>query len=273
MTNTGRPRWRQRQRRSGGQPDAGQPDQPGAGLRLRRADEREGSIGNQVWEDLNADGIRQAGEPAIAGVTVDLYRDLNGNGTVDPGEPLMGTRITDVNGQYLFSALPIVGGGDADPEAEYVVDVTDVNGVLAGYWHSLAANQDPNTGVSGNTANDANDRSKVDPFAIEIGSGSGGQPVSNNLNVDFGYYVKPASVGNFVWQDLNSNGIQDLGQTGHRRPQGNSNDLLSGRHHAHRGDPHRRRSQHGGHPAWLVQLRQPAAGRGLCHQHHRNTDG
>jgi protocatechuate 3,4-dioxygenase beta subunit len=174
----------------------------------------QGSIGNQVWEDLNADGIRQAGEPAIAGVTVDLYRDLNGNGTVDPGEPLMGTRITDVNGQYLFSALPIVGGGDADPEAEYVVDVTDVNGVLAGYWHSLAANQDPNTGVSGNTANDANDRSKVDPFAIEIGSGSGGQPVSNNLNVDFGYYVKPASVGNFVWQDLNSNGIQDSGEPG-----------------------------------------------------------
>jgi protocatechuate 3,4-dioxygenase beta subunit len=181
----------------------------------------QGSIGNQVWEDLNADGIRQPGEPAIAGVTVDLYRDLNGNGMVDPGEPLMGTRTTDASGQYLFSALPIVGGGDGDPEAEYVVDVTDVNGKLAGYWHSLAANQDPNTGVSGSTANDPLDRSKVDPFAIEIGSGSGGQPVSNNLNVDFGYYVKPASVGNFVWLDdqpgtnsTDGNGIQDPGEPG-----------------------------------------------------------
>lgn len=174
----------------------------------------QGSIGNQIWEDLNADGIRQAGEPAIAGVTVDLYRDLNGNGRVDPGEPLMGTRTTDASGQYLFSALPLVGGGDGDAQAEYVVDVTDVDGKLAGYWHSLSPNQNPNTNVSGSTANDPQDNSKVDPFAVEIGSGAGGQPVSNNLNVDFGYYVKPASVGNFVWLDTNANGIQDAGEPG-----------------------------------------------------------
>ena len=179
-----------------------------------------GSIGNQIWEDLNADGIRQAGEPAIAGVTVDLYRDLNGNGAVDPGEPLMGTRTTDANGQYLFSALPIIGGGDADPEAEYVVDVTDVDGKLAGYWHSQSPNQNANTGVSGNTANDPQDNSKIDPFAVEIGSGASGQPVSNNLNVDFGYYVKPAAVGNFVWLDNGAgggtagNGIQEAGEPG-----------------------------------------------------------
>ena len=64
-----------------------------------------GSIGNLVWQDLNADGIYEPalGETAIAGVTLDLYRDLNGDGTVDPGEPRIGTQTTDGSGLYLFS--------------------------------------------------------------------------------------------------------------------------------------------------------------------------
>ncbi len=35
-----------------------------------------GSIGNLVWNDLNANGVVDAGENGIPGVTVDLYRDL-----------------------------------------------------------------------------------------------------------------------------------------------------------------------------------------------------
>ncbi len=31
---------------------------------------------------------------------------------------------------------------------------------------------------------------------------------------DFGYYDTPASIGNFVWDDLNGNGIQDAGEPG-----------------------------------------------------------
>ncbi|NJO53021.1 MAG: hypothetical protein HC840_30595, partial [Leptolyngbyaceae cyanobacterium RM2_2_4] len=46
-----------------------------------------GSIGNLVWEDLDADGIKDANEVGIAGVTLDLYRDLNGDGQINPGEP------------------------------------------------------------------------------------------------------------------------------------------------------------------------------------------
>ena len=94
--------------------------------------------------------------------------------------------------------------------SEYVVNVTDAAGELPGYWHSLSANQDAST----NSGNDAADNSKVDPFAVEIGTGAGGQPVSNNLNADFGYFVQPASLGNFVWHDLNGNGIQDAGEPG-----------------------------------------------------------
>ena len=95
----------------------------------------QGSIGNLIWEDLNADGDKDAGEAGIAGVTVDLYRDLNGNGVIDPGEPRIGTETTDANGNYLFSNLPY---------DDYVVEVTDVDGLLNGYWHSLGS-QDAST--------------------------------------------------------------------------------------------------------------------------------
>jgi hypothetical protein len=84
--------------------------------------------------------------------------------------------------------------------ADYIVDVTDEAGVLTGYWHSLG-DQDP----YGNGGDDPADNSKVDPFAVSIG---GDNPV-DNLNVDFGYYLAAAALGNYVWDDTNGNGIQD----------------------------------------------------------------
>ena len=35
----------------------------------------------------------------------------------------------------------------------------------------------------------------------------------NNPTIDFGYYQK-GSIGDFVWNDLNGNGIQDSGEPG-----------------------------------------------------------
>jgi hypothetical protein len=72
-----------------------------------------------------------------------------------------------------------------------------VNGVLAGYWQSLGSSQT------------ADNYSKFDPYALSISTGS-----PNNLTADFGYYTKPADVGNFVWNDLNYNGIQNGGEPG-----------------------------------------------------------
>ncbi|WP_460958443.1 SdrD B-like domain-containing protein, partial [Spirosoma litoris] len=51
-------------------------------------------IGNRVWKDTNSNGIQDAGEPSLAGVTVEL-RDANGN--------LVATAVTDANGNYIFS--------------------------------------------------------------------------------------------------------------------------------------------------------------------------
>ncbi|MDF1544668.1 MAG: SdrD B-like domain-containing protein [bacterium] len=54
------------------------------------------SIGDFVWEDLNEDGVQDAGEPGIPGVTVYL---------LDCQDNILGSTITDANGLYSFLYL------------------------------------------------------------------------------------------------------------------------------------------------------------------------
>ena len=50
-------------------------------------------IGNFVWEDLDRDGVQNAGEPGISGVTVTLYDNAN-----NP----VAQAITNAQGEYYF---------------------------------------------------------------------------------------------------------------------------------------------------------------------------
>ncbi len=54
------------------------------------------SLGDFVWNDLNANGIQEAGEPGINGVTVELF---NGSGVSQ------GTTTTAGGGLYSFTGL------------------------------------------------------------------------------------------------------------------------------------------------------------------------
>jgi SdrD B-like protein len=62
-------------------------------------------LGDYVWHDLNEDGIQDANEPGVDGVTVNLY------GTGDDGEigggddALLDTMLTSGGGNYLFDGL------------------------------------------------------------------------------------------------------------------------------------------------------------------------
>ena len=174
-----------------------------------------GQLGNLVWLGANADGdddsgTAGSGEGPIANVTLALYRDLDCDGLVDAGEPLFGSTTTvgvvnassyGTNGVYDFDGLPVAGAGTNSGSC-WVVDVTDQANVLAGYWHSL--------GTQG-----ADNHSQADPYG-DSGAGelelTGASPV--NLSADFGYYVDPAAVGNFVWFDLDYDGVQDSGEPG-----------------------------------------------------------
>ena len=136
-----------------------------------------GQIGNFVWEDLNGDGIQDAGEPGIAGVSVTL------TGTDSFGTAVNQTTTTDGSGLYAFSNL--------NPGSYTVAFATP-----AGY---LPTAEDEGA----DNAKDSDGASET----VTLGSGE------SNQTLDSGF-VKPASVGNFVWNDLDGDGIQDAGEPG-----------------------------------------------------------
>lgn len=76
-------------------------------------DPAEGAIGDTVWDDQNADGINDPGEPGIANVTVGLFR----------GGVEVGSTVTDSAGNYQFAGLAA---------GQYQVRLTDTADVLAG---------------------------------------------------------------------------------------------------------------------------------------------
>jgi len=71
------------------------------------------SIGNYVWNDLDADGTQDDGDTGINGVTVNLYVDADGDGIAEPnaddGAPVATTVTADDTtgspGYYLFDDI------------------------------------------------------------------------------------------------------------------------------------------------------------------------
>ena len=139
-----------------------------------------GSIGDFVWQDLNRDGVQDPGEPGIAGVQVLLS---------SPNGAVLAETTTDGAGGYLFQGLC---AGD------YVVDL-DAD--------TLPPDFDPSPVDVGN--NDATD-SDARPASVSLGD-----DVSSNPTTDFGFNSPcTGSVGDFVWQDLDRDGLQDLDEPG-----------------------------------------------------------
>jgi hypothetical protein len=144
----------------------------------------EAAIGNYVWEDMNANGLQDQGEPGIENVEVTL------TGTTGSGEPVNLTDFTDANGLYLFDGLqpgsykltfgtpgaPYVPTQANDPD-----DATD----------ALDSDADPNNGMM--TVYEVLEAGEV------------------NLTYDAGFY-QPASIGNYTWIDEDGDGIQDPGE-------------------------------------------------------------
>ncbi len=190
------------------------------------------SIGNQVWLDdhptnqtLRNNGIFDAGENAIAGVEVALYRDANTNGIVDAGEDTGFRDTTDANGFYLFSNLS---------PGNYIVAITAANFNTGGPLENMISSRSvaPNP-LAADNQTDNNDNG-VDTFVAGVGiisntinltvgaeptaeipvntpadgpngRGTNGELDNNSdLTVDFGFYV-PMSLGNRVWLDDSDN--------------------------------------------------------------------
>ncbi len=143
-----------------------------------------GVIGDVVWQDTNLDGIQDAGEPGINGVTVRLK---NSAGTV------IKTTVTATVGtqQGIYTFTKVCAG-------TYTVEV-DTATIPAGFAATL-------TGAGPDRAVDSNGS----PAVVTLATDS-----SSNLTIDFGYAAPcTGKIGDFVWNDTNGNGIQDSGEPG-----------------------------------------------------------
>jgi hypothetical protein len=131
-----------------------------------------GAIGDTIWQDNYNFGIQDDEEPGISGVTVWL----------NSGGSHAYTATTDANGTYSFTG--IVSGS-------YEVEV-DITTLPTGYTQT--GDPDLTTVCSGG---DCDSQSSFDLRAGQI-----------DMTRDFGY--KPSRIlGDYVWFDLNGNGVQD----------------------------------------------------------------
>lgn len=137
-----------------------------------------GSLGDYVWDDVNANGKQDPNEIGIPNVQVTLRNSAN---------VVVGTTTTNPSGIYSFNNLPA---------GTYSVTFA----TPAGYIPTPVANG---------------------PFTDEEDSDPVGGIVTNivlpagavNKSIDAGF-VKLSSLGDFVWEDRNSDGDQDPGEPG-----------------------------------------------------------
>ncbi|HSM55457.1 MAG TPA: SdrD B-like domain-containing protein [Candidatus Sulfomarinibacteraceae bacterium] len=144
-----------------------------------------GTIGDFIWQDNDGDGTQDAEESGIEGVSVSLYRDDDGSGEYSAGDILVGIEVTDAAGYYEFNSLE---AGD------YVVLVDDA-GALAGFQATGDPDEAPPCTVCDNQS------------AVSL------SPGQIDRSRDFGYQP-PGAIGDFVWLDVNGDGIQDSGEPG-----------------------------------------------------------
>lgn len=140
-----------------------------------------GSIGDRVWRDDNQNGIQNAGEPGIPGVTVQL-KDCNGN--------VLQSDITDNNGIYGFSNLAA---------GCYRVTVLPNGFQISPQDQGGDDTRDSDINPANATTNN-----------INLASGE------NNPTIDAGLFTATlvGSIGDRVWRDDDGDAVQDSGEPG-----------------------------------------------------------
>jgi len=154
-------------------------------------------IGNRVWRDLNNDGVQDPNENGIDKVTVRLYQ----------GSTLVGTAVTDANGEYYFVSSSVVDPNTND-------NIGQVNGGIlynTAYQIRLDRSSDYSSGAlagliltTANQTSQLGDDDASDSDAAYVtnpsGSPSGtfpvislttGNPGANDHTFDTGFHSAP----------------------------------------------------------------------------------
>eukprot|EP01037_Dinobryon_pediforme_P002013 gene2015-2051_t len=146
------------------------------------------ALGDKVFTDFNANGVQDAGDTGIAGLTVTLL-DGSGNITDGHGNAILTTQVTDSSGLYHFTDLR---------PGSYEVQFTKANGDHFTQQFASGAG----TGLDSN----ANVTTGVAP-SVTLVSGQ----IDNTI--DAGIYT-PVTISGTVFTDLNDNGVKDTYDTG-----------------------------------------------------------
>jgi len=140
---------------------------------------RGAKLGGTLFEDVNGDGLQGGpGEGGVSGRLVELLDSA--------GNPTGRTTFTDSNGNYLFDTLA--------PGTYAVRFVPD----------TATPFTKANVGLNNDQDSDAN---VTTGRTEQVTLASGG----DDRTLDAGIY-RPAAIGDRVWEDVNGNGRQDLGE-------------------------------------------------------------
>ena len=152
-------------------------------------------LGDFVWLDQNRNGAQDAGEPGVAGVTLSL-RDQNGEVT---------STVTDANGRYEFtSGETAATATGVEANTDYTI-VINLIGPLSGLQATRVG------GAGGDTTRDSNGVHTSATFVTaDARTGALG---SDDRSFDFGF-VPVFEIGDFVWSDVDGDGVQDAGEPG-----------------------------------------------------------
>ncbi|MDU2193378.1 MAG: SdrD B-like domain-containing protein [Actinomyces sp.] len=156
-----------------------------------------GTLSGTIYNDADAWWSFNDGDKPFEGVTVRLL-DADGNPVKDSSGADITTK-TDADGKYTFTRLPLGSYKVEVVPGEAKVDGTDVN--LADYKQTYGYG-------SSTKRSEAGKGKLVTPTAIELTTAA-----PNATKIDFAF-VKPVSLGNFVWFDANKDGIQDADEVG-----------------------------------------------------------
>jgi protocatechuate 3,4-dioxygenase beta subunit len=135
------------------------------------------TVSGSAWQDANQDGVWQQGEFGLAGIGVNLYSTVAGP---------VATTTTDSQGHYQFSGVA--------PGPYYVVFAAPPGFVFS------PEGQGSDADATGTTA------------TFSLTQGQSLTQLNAGLNAPGAGGA--AVIGQYVWEDLNGNGLQDAGESG-----------------------------------------------------------
>ncbi len=137
-------------------------------------------VGDRVWHDMNGNGLQDGSEPGIVGATVTAtwagVDGVLGNGD----DVILPSTLTGANGIWNIGNLP---------PGNYSIDVSNLPDGLTAATYDLDGTGTPDT------------------VTLTLATGA------NRSDIDFGYRGT-GTLGDFVWNDNNGDGVQDANEPG-----------------------------------------------------------